>query len=339
MTTAYLTHPDYVLHQVPHHPESAQRMYAIWTMLKQTGLLDKLVSITPTPVTDEQIYAVHTSAYLDLLKQGEQEEYALEFDGDTLAMPETLRVARLSAGGVVDAVTAVLTGQADNALAVTRPPGHHAIPDRAMGFCFLNNVAIAVRHAQAIYGLERVLIVDYDVHHGNGTQDIFYDDPSVLFISTHQSPLYPHTGEIHQTGIAHNIVNIPLPPRCGDAEYAQVFQEIVWQSAQRFQPQLIVVSAGFDAHPHDHIAHMNLSLKGYDHITRELIQMANTLCDGKIVFATEGGYHVDVLAQGVYNIAHALLGENRVSDPYRIDPSHVDIDALVQKIKAIHQLK
>ncbi len=338
MTTAYLTHPDYSLHQVPHHPESAQRIQAIWMMFEQTGLLDKLVAITPTPVTDEQIYAVHTPDYLDLLKQGERETSALEFDGDTLAMPETLHVARLSAGGVVDAVTAVLTGQADNALAVTRPPGHHAVPDRAMGFCFLNNVAIAVRHAQKAHGVERVMIVDYDVHHGNGTQDIFYDDPNVLFISAHQSPLYPRTGEINETGITHNIVNIPLPPRCGDQQYAQAFQEIVWASARRFQPQLIMVSAGFDAHPHDPIAHMNLSLTGYAHITRELIHMAQTLCDGKIVFATEGGYNVDVLAQGVSNIAYALLGENQVLDSYGQPASPVKIDDLIRQIKRVHNL-
>lgn len=338
MTTAYLTHPDYILHHVPHHPESPQRMRAIHDMLTQTGLLDKLLSITPNPITDEQILDAHTDDYLDLLQYGERVGNALEFDGDTLAMPDTFRVARLSAGGVVDAVTAVLTGQADNALAVTRPPGHHAVPDRAMGFCFLNNVAIAARHAQKVYGLERVMIVDYDVHHGNGTQDIFYDDPSVLFVSTHQNPLYPRTGDIDETGTHQNIVNIPLPPSCGDAQYAQVFQEIVWAVARRFQPQLIIVSAGFDAHPHDHLSHMNLSLTGYDHITRELIEMANALCDGKIVFALEGGYNLDVLAQGVRNIAHALLGEDERSDTYSKTGSNLNIDDLVKQIKTLHQL-
>lgn len=338
MTTAYLTHPDYILHDVSHHPESPERMLAVWDMLIQTGLLNQLMLLNPHPATNQQILSVHASAYLERLIDAEQRGHPLEFDGDTLAMPKTLHVARLSAGGVIDAVTAVMTGKADNALAVTRPPGHHAVTDRAMGFCFLNNVAIATRHAQQVYGLERVLIVDYDVHHGNGTQDIFYDDPNVLFISTHQSPLYPRTGDIEETGEHQNIINIPLPARCGDEQYAQVFREIVWSASRRFQPQLIIVSAGFDAHPNDHLSNMNLSLTGYAHITRELVKMAQSFCDGKIIFVTEGGYNLDVLAQGVRNITHALLGEDQVSDTYHHTPSHVNIDGLVKKIKQIHQL-
>ncbi|TVR23061.1 MAG: histone deacetylase [Anaerolineaceae bacterium] len=342
MPTAYLTHPDYIVHDVPGHPERPDRVRAVWAELKRANLLDKMSAITPQAVNDEQIGYAHTADYINLLHHADNHDYGIRFDADTLALPETPQIARLSAGGVLGAVEAVLSGAADNALAVTRPPGHHAIPARAMGFCFLGNVAIAARHAQRVHGLKRVLIVDYDVHHGNGTQDIFYDDDSVLFISTHQYPFYPGTGAINETGRGRGrgyTLNIPLQAGMGDAEHAAIYQQIVWPAARRFQPELIIVSAGFDGHHADFLAMMNMSLHGYAHLTRELIRMADVLCGGKIVFAMEGGYNTDVLAHGVRNIAHALLGEDEISDPFGVTGGReIDIAPLISRLMTLHGL-
>jgi acetoin utilization deacetylase AcuC-like enzyme len=217
-----------------------------------------------------------------------------------------------------------------------------------MGFCLLANVALAARHLQEKQQVQRLLIVDYDVHHGNGTQDIFYDDPGVLFISTHQSPLYPGTGRLEEIGLGlgeGTTLNVPLRPGYGDAAYARVFDEIVWPAARRFRPEMILVSAGFDAHWDDPLASMTLTLTGFDHLTRALIGMAEALCGGRIVFLLEGGYSLNVAGPAVCNVAHALLGEVTVHDPLAL-PDRVpetlarlpDIGPLIHQIRAVHGL-
>ncbi len=262
---------------------------------------------------------------------------------DTYFGPSSFEIARLSAGGVIQAIDAVLSGRANNALAAVRPPGHHALQATAMGFCLLGNVAIAVRHAQAVHGLDRILIVDYDVHHGNGTQDMLYEDPHSLFLSTHQFPFYPGTGDLYETGTGDGAgftVNIPLNAGHGDNSYRAVYKEIVWPVAERFKPQLVIVSAGFDAHWKDPLAEMRLSLHGYDHLSRELIAIAERFCDGKIVFVTEGGYNLEALAHGVRNIALALLADDEISDPLGPAPDTLEISArpLIEEVRRIHRL-
>ena len=198
-------------------------------------------------------------------------------DADTYAGPDALTIALLSAGGAVGAVGEVLSGRAANGLAAIRPPGHHAMPSRAMGFCLLGNVAIAARYAQQQFGVERVLIVDYDVHHGNGTEAMFYTDPSVLYVSTHQYPFYPMTGAATDIGSGAGegyTINIPLPAGSGDTNYGNVFRQIIWPAAERFQPQLILVSLGLDAYWDDPLAGMRLTLSGYSHLAGEVVQMA-----------------------------------------------------------------
>ena len=218
------------------------------------------------------------------------------------------------------------------------------MPDHGMGFCLLGNVGIAVRYAQKQYGLERILIVDYDVHHGNGTEAMFYDDPSVLFISTHQYPLYPGTGALTDTGSGKGqgfTINIPLPGGSGDANYRQVFEQIVWQAAERFQPQLILVSAGFDAHWADPLAGMYLSLTGYAYLANEVLRMAERFCGGKIVFVMEGGYNLNALSGGMSDIARLLLGDAPI-DPLGPAPHHhrePDISALLEALKKLHRLE
>jgi acetoin utilization deacetylase AcuC-like enzyme len=342
MTTAYVTHPRYPEHNLPGHPEHAGRIRSVWQKLDEAGLTQRMKAIEAEPIDPELILSVHTERYFEALQWISSQKQIVHIDADTYALPGSFEIACLSAGGVVQAVREVLSGSADNAIAAVRPPGHHAIAPRGMGFCILGNVAIAARCAQRRFGIKRVMIVDYDVHHGNGTQDMFYDDDSVMFLSTHQYPFYPGTGAISETGTSKGrgyTVNIPLPAGHGDKSFATIYEQVVWQVARRFKPELILVSAGFDAHWSDPLASMLLSLRGYAHITRELIRMAETLCDGKIVFVMEGGYDLEVLGHGIRNIAHALLGDEEVSDPLGHSPrAESDVTALVTQVQQMHGL-
>jgi acetoin utilization deacetylase AcuC-like enzyme len=342
MSTVYITHPRYAEHNLPGHPEHAGRIQAVWDVLGEADLVNRMNALQPLAATDEMILAVHTQDHLDLLKWTSTQDKIVMIDADTYVLPSSFEIARMASGGLARAVDAVLKGEADNGLAVVRPPGHHATPGRAMGFCLLNNIAIAAAYARHTHGLERVMIVDYDIHHGNGTQDIFYADEHVLFISTHQYHFYPGTGAMSETGTGTGdgyTINIPLQAGHGDASYRRVFEEIVWPAARRFKPQLILVSAGFDAHWHDPLGMMRLSLPGYAHLTRELIKMAEELCVGKIVFLMEGGYDLKAVAHGVRNIAHALLGDDDISDPYGLPPNAArDVESIIAGVKRVHRL-
>jgi acetoin utilization deacetylase AcuC-like enzyme len=344
MTTIYVTHPRYVEHDLAGHPEHAGRIRAVWKRLDEAGLTTRMRSVEATAAPVDLLRTVHTPGYLALLERIAGHERLARLDADTYVTPTSYEIALLSAGGIVDAVRAVMSGEANNGLAAVRPPGHHAMPDRAMGFCILGNVAIAARYAQQAHGIERVLIVDYDVHHGNGTEAMFYDDPTVLFISTHQWPLYPGTGALTDTGTGKGQgcnINIPMPPGNGDANYAAVFEQVIWPAAQRFHPQLIIASVGHDAHWTDPLASMRLSLKGYAHLAQELALMARELCGGKIVFLMEGGYDLDALSYGMANIARVLLGDHEIIDPLgpaqdgRAEP---DIAPLIERVQKIHGL-
>lgn len=343
MTTIYTTHPRCIEHDQPTHPEHAGRIRAVWQRLNESGLSARMHAVEPQPVPTDLILTVHTPDYLELLQRVSAQPRQMQLDADTYAGANSLEIARLSAGGAVAAVDAVLGGQAANGLAALRPPGHHAMPDHGMGFCLLGNIGIAARYAQREYGLERVLIVDYDVHHGNGTEAMFYNDPSVLFISLHQFPLYPGTGAVTDIGAGRGTgynINIALPPNSGDGNYLNVFESIVGQAAERYAPQLILVSAGFDAHWADPLAGMRVTLPGYATMTSELIRMAERLCGGKIVFVLEGGYNLDALGYGVSNIARLLLGD-APTDPLGPSPSRrpePDIRALVSLLKQLHHL-
>lgn len=344
MITAYITHPRYAEHTLAGHPEHAGRVQAIWTELETSGLAGRMVPVTPQPADHELLLNVHTRHYLDTLQwiASSHQEMVL-INPDTYFGPTSFEVARLAAGGAVQAVDEVLSGRANNALAVIRPPGHHAVSNNAMGFCLFGNVVLAAKYARQVYHIERLMIVDFDVHHGNGTQDMLYDDPATLFISTHQYPFYPGTGTLNETGSGPGkgcTINIPMRAGLGDAAYATVFDEIIWPAARRYQPQFIVVSAGFDAHWDDPLAHMRLSLTGYAHITRQLVTMAAELCDGKIIFVLEGGYHLTALAHGVRNIAHALVGDQTISDPLGPAPEQPEplLAPLLAEVKRLHHL-
>jgi acetoin utilization deacetylase AcuC-like enzyme len=342
-TTVYATHPRYAEHDFPGHPERAERIRAIWRRLEQNGLAARMASLQVHVVDMQSVLAVHTADYVDLLRRISAASRTTFLDADTYAGPDALTIAMLSAGGVVGAVDAVLSGAADNGLAAVRPPGHHAMPDHGMGFCLLGNVAIAAQYARSRYAIERVLIVDYDVHHGNGTEAMFYDDPSVLYVSTHQYPFYPGTGAATDIGTGPGegyTLNIPLPAGSGDANYAAVFDQILWPAAERFRPQLVLVSVGFDAYWADPLADMRLSLTGYSHLAGEVMRMARRFCNGNVVFALEGGYDLDALGHGVSNVARVLLGA-QTSDPLGPPPgprSEPDISALLSLLQRVHGL-
>jgi len=341
MRTAYVYHPIYLEHNLPHHPENAQRLQRILDKLEEEHLLSRLELLEPRPATEEELQRVHSPALIEQVKRKARSGGG-HLDMDTYLTSQSFEAALMAAGGVVRAVEAVLDGEIDNAFALVRPPGHHATSNRAMGFCLFNNVAVAARTALLKESIERVLIADFDVHHGNGTQDIFADTPSVFYFSTHQYPYYPGTGAWRDTGSGAGqgtVLNVPMPTGVGDAGYAQVFSELVWPLTKRFSPDLILVSAGYDAHWDDPLAQMNLSLAGYAHMTQALLRMADQLCDGRIIFTLEGGYQLDVLSLGVLNAFYAMLGEDTFVDPLGPSPrSERPMDKLIANLKDVHKL-
>ena len=253
----------------------------------------------PREASMEELTLCHRAEYVSTVERTANCERA-DFDPDTHACAETWATARLAAGGVLTAVEAVLDGEADNAFAIVRPPGHHALPERAMGFCFFNNIAIAASWLVKLRGMRRVLILDWDVHHGNGTQEIFYESPQVLYMSTHQYPFYPGTGWLDQIGIgagAGFTVNAPMPATFGDNEYLRTFDQLLIPIARQFKPEFILISAGFDCHYRDPLGGMRITEDGFLAMTRRLQRLADECCEGKLVAALEGGYDLRALAE------------------------------------------
>jgi acetoin utilization deacetylase AcuC-like enzyme len=341
MSTAYVYDPIYLEHDLPGHPEHAGRLRHILQVLRKEGMLQKLELVAPRAATVEELERVHDPRLIQQVRRT-AEAGGGHLDADTYVSRRSFDAALMAAGGVVRAVEEVLSGEIGNAFALVRPPGHHATPTRSMGFCLFNNIAVAARAALAQDGVGRVLIVDFDVHHGNGTEDIFADDPDVLYVSTHQYPHYPGTGNWSEMGYGEGtgtVLDVPLPPGVGDAGYAQILSELVWPLAERYRPDLVLVSAGYDAHWNDPLAQMELSLTGYAHLTHELVDMAAQLCDGRIVFTLEGGYQLNVLAYGVLNALYALLGDATIADP--IGPSSRPsrpVDGIVARLRDLHGL-
>ncbi len=342
MTTAYCYDDRFLLHDYPGHPENAGRLKAIVAGLEHNGLLAQLAPIKVVAATQEEITRVHTRSYMEQVRRV-AERGGGHLDPDTYMNAHSFETARLAAGGVLALVRAVLEGEADNGFALVRPPGHHATPGRGMGFCLFNNIAVAARDALARPDVERVMIFDFDVHHGNGTQDAFAAAPDVLFISTHQYPYYPGTGSVGEGGHgegAGTVVNVPLSPGVGDVGFGEIMEQIVRPLAHRYDPQLILVSAGFDAHWSDPLAMMGLSLPGYAHLARELVSLSGELCDGRLVFVLEGGYDPAVLSNAVCNTCFALLGDSTLLDPIGRSPyQETPIDNRIAEIKRIHAIE
>jgi len=296
------------------HPERPERLTAIWNGLQKAGLIGGMSRLAPRRATDAELALVHDSSYIALVRRelANVRGYKELSTGDTLVSADSLDAALAAAGGVLNAVDAVMTGTVKNAFCAVRPPGHHAGPTRGMGFCIFNNVAIAARYLQKTYGVQRVLIVDQDYHHGNGTQDTFYEDGSVFYFSTHHYGAYPGTGAASETGRgkgAGHILNVPLPPGAGDAQFLQAFETQLVPAARAFKPDFILISAGFDAMRNDTLGVFDLTPQGFAAIARVVVNLADQMCQGRLVSVLEGGYQLDGLADSVAAHVRVLQGK------------------------------
>ena len=302
------------------HPERPDRLRAVTKRLHASGLWGQLSHLPFEPATVEQAAAVHDEAYLARVKRACERHAAYVDSVDSAIAPVSYEIALLAAGGAIAAVDAVMKGTVRNAFAALRPPGHHAERDRSMGFCLINNVAVAAEHLARTHGLQRVAIIDIDVHHGNGTQHIFEERSDVLFVSLHEHPMYLYPG----SGFAHDVgrgagtgftLNVPLDPNADDARYRHVFQTMVLPLLEGFDPQFVLVSAGFDATPDDPLAHLNLTPQGYQWLARQLVSLAEKHCGGRIVSVLEGGYDLRSLAECV-ELHLRTLCEHEVEDDH-----------------------
>ena len=309
--TGLVYHPAYLEHDMgAGHPESPHRLRAIMQQLEQSGTLARLTRIEPRKAEDEWITQVHTPGYVAALNHHAPASGRVSLDPDTSMSPGSLTAAYLAAGGVLAAVDAVMARLVEQVFCAVRPPGHHAEAGRAMGFCLFNNVAIAARYIQNKYGLKKVLIVDWDVHHGNGTQHSFEDDASILFFSAHQYPHYPGTGRASERGRGAGegfTINVPMEPGEGDDTYREIFLKSLVPVADAFRPDFVLISAGFDAHQDDPLAGMGLTEEGYAELTRIVAGIAATHAHGRLVSSLEGGYNLTALASSVDRHLQALL--------------------------------
>lgn len=300
--TGFLYSPEFKNHDTGNaHPERRQRMNAAERALADAGLLQRLIQIEPAPAHESDLLRIHSEEMVKRAKAA-SEAGGGHLDMDTVASKGTYATALLAVGAAMRAVEAVSEGAAENAFVCVRPPGHHATPIRSMGFCIFNSIAAAAKHAQMNCGFERVLVVDWDVHHGNGTQDIFYDDPSVFFFSIHQHPLYPGTGMSSERGRGAGdgaTLNIPVPPGSGDDEYIRAFEERLLPAAEEFKPNLVLISAGFDAHELDPLGSVNITTGGFGRLTDIARGIAEEHCGGRLVSALEGGYNLKGLGDSI----------------------------------------
>jgi len=299
MTTAYISHPDFMKHEMGrHHPECPERIQAIEDQLIQSRLDGHLKRIDPPLAMEADITRVHSEDHLAFIKSKAPTSGYAMIDGDTIMNTATWNVSLRAAGAAIAAVDAVMKGEVNNAFCAIRPPGHHAEPHRSMGFCVFNTIAIATRYALEQYDLDRVAVIDFDVHHGNGTEAAFIDDPHVLMCSFFQHPFYPYSG----LEGGDNMVNIPLPASTSGKVVREMISKIWIPRLQEFKPQLIMISAGFDAHREDDLGQMGLVEDDYVWITQQLMNVANQTCEGKIVSCLEGGYNLSALGRSV--VAH-----------------------------------
>jgi acetoin utilization deacetylase AcuC-like enzyme len=311
MTTALLADPLYKRHITgPGHPERPARLEAVLSALDHAGLTGQMLRVPPRAATEDEVAACHTRRYIEIAKHDSARGYETLSTGDTPLGAESLDIALQAAGGVLNAVDAVLERRAQNAFCAVRPPGHHATPDRGMGFCIFNNVAIAARYAQRRHGIQRVLIADWDVHHGNGTQDIFYADGSVFFFSTHQHPWYPGTGAPDETGEGAGqdaTMNCPFPAGSGRSEILGAFEDRLLPAAREFRPELVLLSAGFDSRLGDPLGGFTLSDADFADLTTLMLEIADTYAGGRLVSILEGGYSLEGLARAALTHVSALM--------------------------------
>jgi acetoin utilization deacetylase AcuC-like enzyme len=297
------------------HPESPERLAAIYEMLNNPSMAWKFMEIEPREATHKEIETIHTPSYVEYIA-GTAGQHSVFLDPDTATSPETYSIAKLAVGGVCNAIDSVIEGKADNAFALVRPPGHHAEKDAAAGFCIFNNIAIGAMHAILKHRLKRILIVDWDLHHGNGTQHSFYSDPRILYFSTHQYPYYPGTGSLQEIGQGKGegyTINVPLRGGAGDASFVKIFRKILEPVALEFNPEMVLLSAGFDIYFQDPLGSMRVTPEGFAALTRILLEIADSCCRGRLVAVLEGGYHIAGLTKSVKAVLEEMLDETHCS--------------------------
>ena len=341
-TTGLLYDDRFLEHDEPTHPENARRLKAIAGVLDRSGIRAELNMLPLREAGDREILAVHRPRLLEALQM-------LSYEGggwlnpDTYVTPDSWRVAALGAGAAICATEAVVRGDVANAFALIRPPGHHATPSLSMGFCLVNNIAVAAQYALDQLGIGRLAIVDWDTHHGNGTQDIFYEDGRLLYCSSHTWPLFPGTGDLREMGAADGLgttLNVPMPYYGGDADFERVYDTIIIPAVERFRPELIMVSAGYDSHWADPIGPMSLSVAGYAAIAQKVYNLAAEVCSGRLVCVLEGGYDLRALAAGVLATLRVLQGRpDLVEDPLGPHPApKTEIDGVINYLLRSHPL-
>ena len=307
MDTALITHSDCLKHELPPgHPERPARLREILRIL-DTPEFAGLIRKEAPRAEHSALTRAHSEAHVREILDAIPESGFVSLDSDTLASPGSGEAALRAAGAVVLAVDMVVAGEAGNAFCAVRPPGHHATPTEAMGFCLFNNIAIGALHARAVHGLKRIAVVDFDVHHGNGTQDIFAYNPDLFYASSHQWPLYPGTGRASETGVAHNILNMPLAPGSSGTEFRNSFEGALLPRLNAFRPELVMISAGFDAHRADPLAQLRLEEEDFAWATELLCRVAHQHCHGRVVSALEGGYDLDATARSARAHVRALM--------------------------------
>ncbi|MBN2488455.1 MAG: histone deacetylase [Methanosarcinaceae archaeon] len=325
-------HPDYLKHDTCTHPENPKRLVAIMGMLKKKKFFEKHSLVTPEPADIPRIGSVHEPEHIKKVEEHCRAGIPLDFD--TVVSKESFNAALLAAGGAIRSVDEVLEG--GMSFALVRPPGHHAKPNRAMGFCMFNNVAIAARYAQSL-GIARVLVVDWDVHHGNGTQDMFYSDPSVLYFSIHQYPWFPGTGRLDEVGEGEGTgynINVPLTAGANDIDYLYVFKKVLVPIALQFRPDIILVSAGQDAHADDPLGGMELTSAGFGNMAAVVREIADITCK-RTAFVLEGGYNLYALADSVFEILRAFEDKRDISFPERNEVSK----AVLERVNEVMEVQ
>lgn len=326
-------------------PETPARLEAIYVMLEQPDMAGHFIEIAPRYADRKEIAWVHDPDHIDLVASTAGKAYA-HLDADTETTPKSFETARLAVGGVFNAIDEVMHGRADNAFALIRPPGHHASKNASAGFCLFNNVALGAIYAMNRHKLNRILIVDWDLHHGDGTAYTFYSDNRVLFFSTHQYPAYPGTGAVEEIGRGAGTgytINVPLRTGAGNAQYVKIFQKLLVPLARAFNPELVLVSAGFDIHQQDPLGGMRVTSTGFTYLTRIVMNIADACCQGRLVLVLEGGYHIDGLTASVKAVLKELRDETRVSEEelFRVeneaDERFNPVEPLINRV--IHQVK